>query len=353
VKETLERLTGRYAAALKSYLEGQGEESLLRAYETGRDAVAAQLGVLEMSAVHQVALVQVLLERIPGEERQRLARLAADFSAESLVPFELTARGTHEANAMLTQLNETLEGKNAEIRRQLEELTSLQSLKDDLMSLIVHDLRNPLMGVLACLDLLKPAGGDKADETREIVKLALEGTRKLTELIDDILEVRQLETGSLALARDPVSLFEVAREAIATLEAAAKLAEVRLELAVTGEVAPHGLDRKLVRRAVENLLSNALRFAPPRSAIAVTVAAVGAGVTIDVADRGPGVAEDVKDHLFQKFGSVAARSQGARRGHGLGLYFVRLVATAHGGSVSARAREGGGSVFSLVFPARG
>jgi signal transduction histidine kinase len=344
MKAVLQRLTDSYSAALKGYLAGQGEEALLRAYETGREAVAAKLGVLEMSAVHQVALVQVLLERLPKEESERLARLAADFSAESLVPFELTARGTREANLMLQQLNETLEGKNAEIQRQLEELRSLQSLKDDLMSLIVHDLRNPLMGVLSCLDLLKSG---TTDETREFVKLAVEGTRKLSELIDDILQVRQLEEGKLFLNVEAANPVDLVRQAVATLDASAKLAEVRLELAQSSGIPSLEVDRKLVRRAIENLLSNALKFSPAGSTATVTVRGADPGVAIEVADRGPGVAHDVKDRLFQKFGSLDARSAGSRRGHGLGLYFVKLVATAHGGGVSVREREGGGSVFSL------
>ncbi len=345
----LQDLTNRYATALKGYLEGQGEVALLRAYETGREAVAAGFDVLAMSAVHQVALVQVLLERLPAQESRRLAGLAADFSAESLVPFELTVRGTREANAMLQRLNETLEGKNAEIRRQLEEVQQLQSLKDDLMSLIVHDLRNPLMGILSCLDLLKPAPGAAVDpSTREVVKLALEGTRKLSELIDDILEVRQLETGKLELRREPERPLELVKEAAATLDAAAQLTGVTFEIVPGAEALLVPLDRKLVRRSIENLLSNALKFSPSRSAVTVKTSAVESGAAIAVADRGPGIANELRDQLFQKFGSLDARSAGSRRGHGLGLYFVKLVAQAHGGSVTVSERDGGGSVFTLT-----
>ena len=101
----LRHLTDEYTAALKSYLEGGGEAALLRAYEAGKRAVASSVGFLEMAAVHQVALASVLLERLPAEERDRIARLASEVTAESLVPFEISARGTHEARAMLEELN--------------------------------------------------------------------------------------------------------------------------------------------------------------------------------------------------------------------------------------------------------
>jgi signal transduction histidine kinase len=300
-----------------------------------------------MAAVHQVALATVLLERLPAEERARTARLASELSAESFVPFEITARATHEANAMLTELNATLASKSDEIRRQLEELRQLQALKDDLISLVVHDLRNPLAGVLSCLNLIEPSSADA--ETREFLKLAREGMRKLSELVDDMLEVRLLEEGKLALKPEPVSLVEILRQAIATLEASAKLEGIPLELKVEAEPTL-SLDRRLVRRSIENLISNALKFSKPGEPIVITVRSDPEGTAVEVADRGPGLPEELRDRLFQKFASVEARARGARRGHGLGLYVVKLVATAHGGSVAASARPGGGTVFRVLFP---
>lgn len=348
VKHLLEELTADYSRALQRYFDGSGEEALLAAYDAGRRAVSSGIGVLELSAIHQVALTSVLLARLPRDEQERLARLAADFSAESLVPFEITARGAREDNEVLRRLNEVLEEKNGEIQRQLQELIQLQSLKDDLISLIVHDLRNPLAGVVSCLKLIEPKpGGPDPGGVREMVGLAREGLRKLSELVSDLLEVRQLEEGKLELKRQSCSVGEVLRQAMATLEATAKLSAVKLELGAVPE-ATVTADVRLLRRSIENLISNALKFSRDGDAVSIGAELAPGGIAIEVADRGPGLPDELKDRLFSKFASVDKSA--ARRGYGLGLYVVKLVATAHGGSVAARTRDGGGTVFRITLP---
>lgn len=353
MKETLRKLTERYAQALRRYLEqGGGEAALLDAYDVGRGAVAAKFSVLEMSAMHQAALMETLLARLPAEERAKVAQMASDFSAESLLPFELTARGAREQNAVLHQINETLEAKSAEISRQLAELVSLTTLKDDLLSLIVHDLRNPLAGMMSCVELLMPAPGDaNYESTREIVHLAREGARKLNELIEDLLEVKKLEEGKVPIHAEAVSLAEIVREAIATLGPAARLDSIEVHFEASGPV-ELSVDRRLFRRLAENLISNALKFSRPKDTVNVTLAGRDGSVVLEVSDRGPGIAAELRDRLFQKFGNLDARSAGARRGYGLGLYFVKLVATAHGGSVAAEPRDGGGTTFRVHLPPR-
>lgn len=347
----LKPLTDEYTAALRSYLEGGGEAALMRAYDAGKRAVADHVGFLEMSAIHQVALTTVLLDRLPEEERARIARHASEITAESLVPFEISVRGTHESNAMLEELNATLASKNEEIRRQLEELRQLQSLKDDLISLVVHDLRNPIAGMVSCLSLLEPSGTTAADtEVREIVKLAREGARKASELVDDLLQVRLLEEGKVALRRQPTRLVDVLRQAIATLEGTAKLEGIPLQLDAQADPIV-SVDHRLLRRSVENLISNALKVTKEGEPIVVSVREQAPSLLVEVADRGPGLPDDLRARLFQKFASVENHRRGSRRGHGLGLYVVKLVATAHGGEVDAVPRPGGGTVFRLALPA--
>jgi signal transduction histidine kinase len=106
----------------------------------------------------------------------------------------------------------------------------------------------------------------------------------------------------------------------------------------------------LLQRALENLLSNAIRYSPPEGEVRVVVNDVAGAVEIDVADSGVGVPELFKKELFKKFGSVEAAGGGIRRGFGLGLYMVDLVAKAHGGQATVRDREGGGTVFRIAMP---
>jgi signal transduction histidine kinase len=122
---------------------------------------------------------------------------------------------------------------------------------------------------------------------------------------------------------------------------------VELVLAA-GSDTPLPIDRKLVRRAVENLITNALKYTRGRVDVGVSHVA-GSDAEVTVADEGPGIPDALKSGLFEKFGSVEASRGQTRRGIGLGLYMVRLVAAAHGGTVAVEDRSGGGTVFRLTL----
>jgi two-component system sensor histidine kinase/response regulator len=235
------------------------------------------------------------------------------------------------------------------VRAQIRELAELQALKDDLVSLIVHDMRNPLTGMIAVLDVLAHESCDDPAQARQDASDALHLAHRLHALLDDVLQVRMLEEGELRLQIERLSLADVSREAAVALQGEARARHV--EVAVTAAedpVAP--VDRKLARRCVENLIANAIKFSRAGDRVEVNVLRESRGVRIDVADRGPGVPEEAKKAVFERFGSVQTRTD-SRRGFGLGLYLVSLALAAHGGSAAVLDRPGGGSVFQLVFPA--
>jgi signal transduction histidine kinase len=235
------------------------------------------------------------------------------------------------------------------LRQQYEHLQHLGALKDDLVSLMVHDLRNPLSAVLALLGVLQH---DVADPQLERDALtARSAATKMQDILDDILQIRLLEEEQIALDLRRAPAAEIVGDAVASIAPAARERGVELALHASGDLLLTA-DRKLLRRAVENLLSNAVKYSPRLGTVEVEVSTREGGVEIDVADRGPGVPEPLRAVLFEKFGSVEAARGQTRRGHGLGLYLVKLVATAHGGRTSVRSREGGGSVFGLWLPRR-
>lgn len=236
----------------------------------------------------------------------------------------------------------TIRRQSQEIERQLTELRHLAILKDDLVGVLVHDLRNPLSAVMSCFNLLGQAISDA--ESREDVRLGLEATRRVIELADDLLMVRLLEEGKLRPTFEVGTPVAVVSEALDTLRPMARERHVELELHDGGDVQMR-LDKKLLRRAVENLVSNAVKYTRERVEVSVTPSGESAEVT--VADRGPGIPDAYKPSMFEKYGSVEAHTGNARRGVGLGLYMVRLVAAAHQGAVTVEDRVGGGTVFRL------
>jgi signal transduction histidine kinase len=251
-------------------------------------------------------------------------------------------------DAQIHQQVAALEERDRIIKQQLQELRALDNLKDELVGLMVHDLRNPLSGIVGFLDGLEHNAADP--EVREDAHLALEASDHLRETLDDMLQVRLLENGTVRLYRELVGADTLVNEAIGSVLGAARARHVEISRVLDGEDWHIDADRKLVRRAIENLLTNALKYSPSGGVVLAGVRTSGTGIEIEIADRGTGIPDDVKSQLFQKFGSVEAARGGRRRGIGLGLYLVKLVATAHGGRAVVRDREGGGTIFGLCLP---
>jgi signal transduction histidine kinase len=145
----------------------------------------------------------------------------------------------------------------------------------------------------------------------------------------------------------PTSISQLAASVVQTLRTAALDGKIDVRQTDSGDTAME-VDAKLLKRALENLLINAFRHT--RETVDLLVTGDEKNVTVVVADRGPGVPDFLKGELFDMFGSLALQKAGGRRGHGLGLYLVKLMAQAHGGSVVVRDRPGGGAEFVVTLP---
>jgi signal transduction histidine kinase len=291
-----------------------------------------------------------------GRQQDRNAGLQAGADDFVTKPFDrhellLRVRTFVRLRAQDQRIHRQLEALSEQeqlIRRQVKALEELSAMKDDLVSLMVHDLRNPLTGIAGFLDLLAEGAADP--EVRSEAMEALEASGRIRETLDDLLFVRLLETSTLTLHRELVRPESIVEDAIASVRGAARARGVEISALAESHDLLLNADRKLVRRAVENLLGNALKYTPEGSTVRAAIRRTGTEVEIEVADRGCGVPEAFKQQVFQKFASVEAARGEARRGVGLGLYLVSLVATAHGGRTSVRDRGHGGAAFGLYLP---
>jgi two-component system sensor histidine kinase/response regulator len=237
-----------------------------------------------------------------------------------------------------------LRAQDALIRLQLQQLSDLQNTKDEMLALMVHDMRSPLAAVIAHLSLVLETVGE--GQVKDDVQAALRGANAMRDALEEALQIRLLEAGQLPIARSPVDLRALVAEAAATVEPTARRKRILLSTSVDGEPSA-SVDGKLVRRALENLLGNAMKYTPAGKDVAVTVRHLKGDVDIDVADRGPGIPAELKAGMFEKYGSVEAKKGGPRKGFGLGLYMVKLVADGHAGSAEVVDREGGGALFRI------
>lgn len=172
-----------------------------------------------------------------------------------------------------------------------------------------------------------------------------------SQLVSQVQELRDLavfEAGApLQLAREPVDLCSLAEEIVTAWRIRADGHVVRLQLPEETVIAR--VDRTRVRRALSNLLDNAVKYSPPGSEVLLSVAREGADAVLSVRDRGVGIPEADLPHVFERF-RRAANVRESVEGTGLGLVAVRQIAEAHGGSVQVESAEGRGSTFTLRLP---
>lgn len=277
------------------------------------------------------------------------------------IPRQLTP-GQREALAALKQQAEA----HLELRMRAFELAaaeereraaraaieSLQRQKDRLLQYLVHDLKSPISAVLLNGRHLLDRGGldrDAADALGDIVEAA----EVLARLTDDMLDVGRGTSQGLALRREPFDAGALAAEVATALRRQSEGRGVRVQLDFDRALGPISADRELVRRVLLNLADNALCHAPRGSAVTLAGAPAGGGrVRLEVRDRGPGVPEPARATIFDDYVSDGDAGVLGRRGHGLGLAFCKLAASAHGGAIGYERSPEGESVFALELPGR-
>ena len=236
-----------------------------------------------------------------------------------------------------------LEEARGELTARNEEL----QLKRTLAQTLVHDLKNPLSAILGNLDLLELRG---AEELRYLVQRSKQGAVRMLKMILNLLDVEGLEEGRLVPSLQRLDAVDLVGSTLAEAEAAAEQKGVRLALEPGGAVFIDA-DPVLLRRVVDNLLSNAVAHTPQDHAVTIAVGLREEGVEIRVEDEGPGIPEDHRERIFEKYAQAEMRKTGITANRGLGLTFCRLAIEAHGGTIWVEEAEGGGACFRTVLPA--
>jgi signal transduction histidine kinase len=276
----------------------------------------------------------------PNEVAKGLDAGADDFITKPARRLELRAR----VRSMLR-----IRQQHMAIVQQANQLEELNNQREDLVRMVVHDLRSPVTAVqLAASALLANEAVARADTDGDLT-LIKEEARRVGNYLEEILLLARKEEGRLSLSFSRVDLSELTRETIHALMPVAKARKQRIVL----EPAPQGAavilgDAALLRRVVDNLLTNGIKFSPPESLIEVRVSVQGGQVALDVLDEGPGVPEHMRKRIFEKYEIVKVRAAGGPQ-TGLGLAFSRTVVEAHGGYISCLPREGKGSQFHVTF----
>lgn len=226
-------------------------------------------------------------------------------------------------------------------------------LQDEFVSLVSHELRTPLTSVLGYLELLTDGTDPLTGEQREYLTVIERNARRQLRLVGDLLLSAQVDAGRFSIAPQAIDVADIVRASVEAATPVADAAGVRLEASAV----PTRLHADPVRlaQAVDNLVSNAIKFTPSGGTVRVGVAPRGpqgaAGADIVVADTGIGIPPDELSHLTTRFFRASTATRRAIPGVGLGLSITKAVVDAHGGSLAITSTLGEGTTFTITLPA--
>ena len=237
-----------------------------------------------------------------------------------------------------------------ELGKALAQQQELDQLKNAFIQNVSHELRTPLAIIRGYAELL--ANGDLGTltaEQHESVEVMSRRARMLSKMLDDLLTILAAETNKLE--KEPVDLAKMARLAATDFQAPAKQAGLTLELAIAPGVPLIYADSNHMRRVLDNLLGNALKFTPQGGHIALTVDSANSRVILEVSDSGIGIPPEQLDKIFQRFYQVDGSSKRRYGGVGLGLALVKEIVEQHNGTVRVTSALNQGTTFRIALPA--
>ena len=251
---------------------------------------------------------------------------------------QVPVRGTAEMRALAADFN-----------RMAAEVDRTQQAQRDFLANVSHDLKTPLTSIQGYAQaMIDGALRDRAAfiDAAEVIESE---SQRMTRLVGDLVDLLRLQSGEVPIQKKPIDVGGLLRQAAAGMQpqATARHVELRVESRAPLDV-PADADR--LRRAITNLLDNALRYTPPEGRVTLSAEEVPGAVRIRVRDTGTGIPPGDLARVFERFYQVDKSRAAHGHGSGLGLAIVREIATAHGGGVAVESRPGAGSEFMITLP---
>jgi signal transduction histidine kinase len=244
----------------------------------------------------------------------------------------------------------TLRDEHAALKEAHTRLQESDRLREDLVDMLIHDLKNPLSVVLASLDILAETLSDEDERLHELICVASRSSQNMLELVTELLEVKKLESGRFPVQPQPLDVAEVLRMAATPARILAEQKGVHIVMGI-----PEGLpwiwaDLNLTSRLVTNLMENAIRFSPPDATVVVATTSSGKELMVSVSNSGTPIPVQVQERIFDKFYQVESEPNSGRGSVGLGLAFCKLAVEAQRGRIWVDSEAGKGVQFRFTLP---
>ncbi len=262
-----------------------------------------------------------------------------------------TRSGTEVPVTVLVQLVQ-IEGKSflQWVFRDDTERKELDKLREDLLSMIYHDLRSPLANVVSSLDVLNNMLDFQDNPAMQsLFDIAVRSAERIQRLTKSLLDINRLEANRPVANKQPTSPFVLLKESIAAVTPVIKNKKQRVVFDVPSDIPLVYVNADMIQRVLINLIENAIKYSPPEGTIKVGARKTNGWVRFWIEDSGPGVPKEKRNSIFDKYTRLHGRD--GPSGYGLGLAFCRLAVEGHGGKIWVEDAPGGGSHFTFTIPA--
>ncbi|OGS39434.1 MAG: hypothetical protein A2506_01035 [Elusimicrobia bacterium RIFOXYD12_FULL_66_9] len=242
----------------------------------------------------------------------------------------------------------TLLSLSVEKGRLYEDLAAADEMKNRIMGIAAHDLRNPLTVVIGYLTLIQDAPGN--DAYKSDVNIIQRKCKQMLSIIDSLLDSSIIESRGLELSPQRLDLREFLQQICVDSQILAEPKQIRLELELPSKLPVLMADRFRLLQTFDNLISNAIKYSMPKTTVTLSARVISGAVAITVADQGQGIAPEDFSLLFKDFGRTSAKPTAGERSIGLGLSIAQRVVKAHGGTIKVKSEQGEGTAFTVCLP---
>jgi len=240
------------------------------------------------------------------------------------------------------------------IKKQNVQLKKLNRIKSDFLNVTSHELRTPMVAIKGYVQLLSDMSlGEVTEKQKKALDIVLRNTIRLNNLVQDILDVSRLESGTMKFIPEKTDTRQMVEEIAETMQSSASMMEIKINTDIENNLPELTVDSGRIKQVIVNLVSNAIKFSPRGSNINMQARKEGAYVLFEVRDFGRGIPKDKKEKIFETFYQVdCAKDSKLLGGAGMGLAISRGIVIAHGGKIWVESKVGVGSTFRFALPVK-
>ena len=284
-----------------------------------------------------------------------LGKELSKLKSGATVPYESILQGKDDTQVSIeVYVHRILMDGNEQLQwilRDITERKKLDSLREDLASMIYHDIRSPLANVVSGLDVLEMMLPANQDPTiRSVLDIAMRSTERVQRLASSLLDTSRMEAGQRIGNPEPNAVADLIQGALDAVLPGAQAKEIKLDAAVMKGLPKAMVDGEMIRRVLINLIENAIKYSSEGQTITVGAKRSGDFLEMWVQDQGRGIPKSEQKRIFEKFARVQIGSTGKTKGLGLGLAYCKLAVEGHGGKIWVESQVGKGSRFSFTVP---